>query len=114
MEENKEVAPVVAEEKPKKENKRKSGKSFILRLFDILLWVLLLGWMAICITDFIQVQREAKTVFCRKFEVTEYPDGTVESCTGLGYKVFYYKRTSYKAFEFGPFWSKDRSADNNK
>ena len=110
---NEEEVKVTVEEekKPVKEKKSKGGKSVIVRIFDILLWVVILGWAAVCITDFVQVQREEKTVFCRTFEEEKYDDGVVRSCTGLGYKVFYYERSCYKAFEFGAFWSKDRSVE---
>ena len=111
MEEGEVKETNIIDEKPKKEKKEKRGRSLIVRIFDILIWIVLLGWMAICITDFVQVQREEKTVFCKKYTTEEYSDGNVESCTGLGYKVINYNRKCYKAVEYGPFWAKDRSID---
>ena len=113
VEEVNEPTENIIEEKPKKEKKEKRGRSLFVRIMDVALWVVLLGWMAVCVTDFIQIQREEKPVFCKKFEKTDYDDGIVEYCTGLGYKVFYYNRRCYKASEFGPFWTKDRSVDHN-
>ena len=41
-----------------------------------------------------------------EMKMTDY---VVIDVGGLGYKVYNYKRESYRAIEFGPFWSKDRS-----
>lgn len=100
----------MAEEITKKDQVK--GRSTFDKVMNIILWIVLLGWMAVCITDFIQVQREKKPIFClTKMKTVKYNDGTVQSCVGVGYKYFKYDRKSYKAIEFGPFWSKDRSAD---
>ena len=48
-------------------------------------------------------------MFCIKKGTTKYDDGEVKWCLGAGYKIYDYNRTSFKAIEFGPFWSKDRS-----
>ena len=91
--------------------KNREGKSVFSRIMNIVLWVILLGWMAICLTDFYNVSKEKEPMFCIKTETTTYDDGTVDMCLGLGYKVYNYKRTSYTAIEFGPFWTTDRSAE---
>lgn len=92
-----------------KEEKNDKKKSIIIKILDIVLWVILIGWMAIVFTDYFKVTNEKDPIFCLKEETIQYEDGTVESCTGLGYKVYEYKRDSFNAIEFGPFWAKDRS-----
>lgn len=84
-------------------------KRVLIKIFDILLWIILIGWMAIVLHDYIKVTNEKDPKFCLKEETIQYEDGTVKSCTGLGYKSYEYNRESYKGIEFGPFWAKDRS-----
>lgn len=103
------VETTTTEEKPQKEKKKK--KSIIIRILDLLLWVVLLGWMAICFYDYYNVSNEKEPKFCLKEETTQYYDGTVDSCLGPGYKVYYYNRESYQGYQFGPFWIKDKTAD---
>lgn len=108
---------VIIEEKPKKrereerpENTKK--RSIVSRIVNIVLWIVLFGWMALVVTDYIHVKNEEKPQFCWFNEkTTDYSDGSVTECTGLGYKVINYNRTSFKAIEFGPFWTQDRTAD---
>ena len=69
--------------------------------------------MGICLFDFYNVTNEKEPQFCLKEEIIEYADGHVDVCTGLGYKVHKYDRASYKAIEFGPFWSKVREVENS-
>ncbi len=94
-----------------KKQKNKGEKSTFSKIMNIVLWVILIGWMVICLTDFYNVSKEKEPMFCIKKETTKYDDGTVDMCLGLGYKVYNYKRASYSAIEFGPFWSSDRSAE---
>ncbi len=92
--------------------KDKNKKSLVSRILNIILWVVLLAWMALVVTDFIQTKNEKEPKFCWfNKKTTEYSDGTVTTCTGLGYKVINYKRASMNAIEFGPFWIKDRTAE---
>lgn len=111
------------EEKPvKKEKKQKDefwdskppreGRSLVGKIVNVVLWVILFAWMAVCVTDFILVKTEREPIFCFGEKTTTYSDGTVDSCYGAGYKVYNYKRESFKAIEFGPFWTKDRTAEN--
>ena len=79
------------------------------RVINITLWVLLVGWIAICFTDFILTKTENKPVFCTFSKTAEYEDGTVKSCIGLGYKVYNYDRDSFTGIEFAPLWGKDKS-----
>jgi len=102
------------EKKNKKVKKEKSNeKSTFSRVMNVFLWIVLLVWMAICLIDFYNVSQENEPKFCLSRSTTQYSDGTVDTCVGLGYKVFNYKRESFRAIEFGPFWGKDRTAENN-
>ena len=93
-----------------KEGKEKSTFS---KIFNVILWVILVAWIAVCLTDFYKTHKEEEPIFCIKKETAKYQDGTVDSCTGLGYKIYHYKRKSFNGIEYGPFWSKDRSAEKN-
>ena len=67
--------------------------------------------MVLVFADFIRVHNEKKPMFCWNEKVTEYDNGKVTQCIGLGYKVINYDRSDFKAIEFGPFWIKDRTAE---
>ena len=100
------------EKKSAKEvNKKYGEKSTFSKVMNVILWIILLGWMAVCLLDFYKVHNEQEPFFCIKKGVTKYDDGEVKWCLGLGYKVYDYNRSSFEAIEFGPFWSKDRSAE---
>lgn len=94
---------------PSVKGKRRSSIS---RIFNIILWILLIVWIAICLIDFIRVKGNQDPRFCINKKTVTYSDGKVESCMGLGYKVYRYERDSFSGLEFGPFWSKDRTAQN--
>lgn len=103
------------EEDSKKKKKEKGEKSTFSKVMNVVLWVVLLVWMAICLIDFYKVHEEKDPYFCISKGVIKYDDGEVDWCLGLGYKVYNYNRKSFKAIEFGPFWSKDRSVkEENK
>ena len=108
-----EIVNTSASEEKKAKKKRKKG--IIYRIFDLILWIVLLGWMGICLYDFYNVTNEQDPKFCLKQSIFEYEDGNVNVCNGLGYNVHRYNRTSYKAIEFVPFFKKvrDVSINNN-
>lgn len=86
-------------------------KEIVIKVLNIILWLILFAWMAICLIDFFNVRNEKDPIFCISKDVVEYEDGTVDVCVGPGYKVFEYKRDSYKGIEFTHLFAKDRSAD---
>ena len=96
----------------KKKSSNKKVSSLVQKVMNTIIWVILLGWISICVTDFIRTQNLEKPMFCIKEETVQYNDGDVYICTGLGYKVFHYNRASFTGVEYGPFWSKDRSAES--
>lgn len=101
------------DEKKGKKNK-KEEKSTFAKVWNIALWVILFAWMAICLVDYFKVQNDDDPIFCLSKNTTEYSDGEVKSCLGLGYKVYRYKRTCYNAIQFGPMWGKDKSDEECK
>ena len=95
-------------------DEKKDKKSTFQRVMNIILWIVLFIWMGICLIDFFNAHNENDPIFCLSKETVKYDDGQVRICTGLGYKVFNYERASYKGIEYGPFWSSDRSAKQDK
>lgn len=80
---------------------------------SIAFWIVFLVLTFVWLVDFFRVSRESKPMFCIKNEVHEYKDGTVSECTGLGYKVYTYKRSSLgDGIEFGPFFAKMKQPKN--
>ena len=90
---------------------KKEKKSLFNRIMNIVLWIILFVWMGICLIDFFNTRAGKEPVFCLKKETTSYSDGNVATCTGLGYKIFNYRRTSFSGVEYGPFWATDRTAE---
>lgn len=80
----------------------------IAKIFDIVLWLGLLSWGAVCLYDYYNVANNNNAKFCIKSETKTYEDGTVTTCTGLGYKAYYYNMKNQKGKDFGPFWIKSR------
>ena len=95
-------------------DEKKDKKSLFSRIMNVILWIVLFVWMGICLIDFYKTHQEEEPIFCLKKETVKYDDGTVDSCLGLGYKIYHYKRTSFNGIEYGPFWSKDRSNEKKE
>ena len=98
----------MAEKKPQEFSSFK--KILSSKVVSITLWVVLIVWIGICVTDFIRAKQENKPIFTFASNKTEYVDGDVTSYTGLGYKIYFYERDSHSGVKFGPFWAKDESA----
>ena len=77
---------------------------------NVILWIVLIVWMVICLFDFYKTHKREEPIFTFKKETVKYEDGEVDSYLGLGYKIYNYKRKCFDGIEYGPFWSKDRSA----
>ncbi|MDE6284229.1 MAG: hypothetical protein K2M17_00590, partial [Bacilli bacterium] len=86
----------------------KKEKSLLSRIINVVLWIVLLSWMGIVFSDYARVNKKEAPRFCWNEKVNTYDDGKVTECTGLGYKVIIYSRTTFKAYQFGPFWIKER------
>ena len=77
------------------------------KIFNVVILFLFFCWSYVIISDFIEVKNGNKASFCIRHTIYDYTDGSVEECMGLGYKVYYYNRSSVNIkTEFGPFWKK--------
>jgi lipopolysaccharide/colanic/teichoic acid biosynthesis glycosyltransferase len=89
----------------KKEEKKDVAKTIIKKVWDIIFWVAVLCLVAIWITDFALVKQDKDPKFCIKKETITTEKGTIEACTGLGYKIYKYDTEGLRcARDFGPFW----------
>lgn len=67
-------------------------------------------WIICFFIDYFRARQSKMPIFCIKEETKEYNDGSVYSCTGLGYKMYKYSRASIgTSLEFGPFFIKERT-----
>jgi hypothetical protein len=128
MKEEKNVKEEVKEVKQEKGNKtidkntlsdkelRKmyGGKSTFQKVMNVVLWIILIVWMAVCLVDFYNVKQEKEPMFTFKNGTTKYSDGNVKWYLGAGYKIYKYNRSCYTAIEYGPFWSEDRSVKSER
>ena len=105
--EEKELSDEFVDEKDKKKNKKK--KNIIVSIFNFILTIVIFGVVGMAVIDFINVNQEKEPIFCIHEEWTQYDDGTVELCAGVGYKVYRYNRESIKGSEFGPFWIEEKT-----
>lgn len=91
------------------EKKEKKKKSIFSRITNFILTIIIFGWVAIALIDYINVSQEKEPMFCLEKETITHEDGTVSLCKGLGYKVYKYERAAIQGTEFGPFWIKERT-----
>ncbi len=103
----------------------KKEKSTFQRVMNVILWIVLIVWMVICLIDFFRVQAKQDPIMCifgketttyteKDESSATYGEGTVDRWTGLGYRVYRYKRANYDGIEYGPFWIGDRTATVEK
>ena len=86
---------------------KKIRKSDIIK---IVVLALIIAWIVCFFIDYFRARQSKTPVFCIKEETKKYDDGTVYSCTGLGYKMYRYDRSSVATdLEFGPFFIKERT-----
>ena len=106
-----EVKEVVEERELSDEfvDKKEKKTNIIIRIFNVILTIVVFGIVGMAVIDFINVNQEKEPMFCVKKEVITHEDGTVDVCTGIGYKVYQYKRESIKGSEFGPFWIEEKT-----
>lgn len=111
---NMEVTPNNTTTQVENRLKPKKKKSFISKLINLIIWLVVLGWAGILVYDFVNVLREKEPMFCLEKTTETTSDGTVNICEGVGYKVFNYDYGSLKALEFAPFWNKPKTAEELK
>lgn len=67
-------------------------------------------WIFCFFIDYFRARQSKKPLFCITQNTKTYDDGTVYSCTGMGYKMYKYERASIPTkLEFGPFFIKERT-----
>lgn len=99
----------------KEEKRNSSERSPFQRVMNVILWIVVIAWMAVCVLDFITVHDEKEPKFCIskssiKYDDKASSDGEASVCYGAGYKVYKYTKGSCNgALEFGPFWIKPRT-----
>ena len=79
-------------------------------VIKVVILAIIIIWIIIFFIDYFRARQSKTPLFCISEETKEYDDGTVYSCTGLGYKMYKYNRSSVDAtIEFGPFFIKERT-----
>ena len=87
------------------------------KIFSVILLIIVLGWSYVMYTDYSRVNNKKEPKYCLwQKEVKQYENGTIDSCTGLGYKVIHYiKNNEYGekviVDEFVPIWVKTKTLD---
>lgn len=85
----------------------KSNRSTIIK---IVILGLIITWIIIFFVDYCRARNSKTPLICLKEVTKTYDDGTVYSCTSLGYKMYKYDRESIpNSIEFGPFFIKERT-----
>lgn len=88
---------------------KEDKESIVGKILNVILWIVLFVWMALCLVDFYKTHKKEEPLFTFKKYTQKYEDGEVTSYTGLGYKIYNYNRKCYNGVEFGPFWTQDGS-----
>lgn len=87
--------------------KIRANKSDIIKI--VILSIVII-WIFCFFIDYFRVRQSKKPLFCITQNTKTYDDGTVYSCTGMGYKMYKYERASIPTkLEFGPFFIKERT-----
>ena len=82
------------------------------KIIRLIIYVVVVIWLVIVLFDYLRFTSQLDPKLCLKKETHEYNDGRVYECTGLGYKVFKYDRTSLKMSQFGPmFFTKEKQPE---
>ncbi len=85
--------------------KFRANKSDIIVILSIVII-----WIFCFFIDYFRARQSKKPLFCITQNTKTYDDGTVYSCTGMGYKMYKYERASIPTkLEFGPFFIKERT-----
>ncbi len=82
--------------------------SFILKL---LILIVLFLWIVVVFIDCFRVHQNKNPLFCVHEIEKNLNDGYIYECTGLGYKVRRYDLDCFSAYEFGPFFIKEKSCN---
>lgn len=87
----------------------KDKKEIIKKIVNVVLWIVLFAWMAVCLVDFFTVKKAKDPKFCVSRKEKTISETRVDSCVGLGYKVYKYTDSEGNyTIEFRPIWSKSK------
>ena len=84
----------------------------IKKIMSLLITMLLVGYIVIVFTDYLQANNSENPKFCYEEVVIPYDDGTTTEYKCLGYKIFKYERASINAYEFGFFITEKNISQN--
>lgn len=80
------------------------------KVLNVTFWVVLSIVFAIWIFDYINVKTNGEPKLCLHKETHKFDDGkndgTVEQCTGLGYRVYKYDTENIKGIDFASIFTK--------
>ena len=93
------------EEKSKKKKESKLSKT----LWTITLTIAFI-WTGVFFFEYLHIKNGNKPRLCVNKEIRDKTIGTVEVCTGLGWKVYVYDTEIIKGQEFGQFWIEERES----
>lgn len=85
------------------------------KIISILFSIIIICWISLLVFDFIRCGQKDKNgsvkkpLIVVKKVVYSFDDGNATEYMSLGYKYIEYNRSSYVAYEFGPFWLKIKS-----
>ncbi|MBE6160824.1 MAG: hypothetical protein E7158_01200 [Firmicutes bacterium] len=86
----------------------KNWKDVVRKIFNTIFTVVLISWVVIVFTDYMNAKNDKPLKFCIKEFNHKYDDGETYECVGLGYKMYKYNRHSITAKEFGPIFIRER------
>lgn len=95
------------------EESKEEWKEIGRKIWDIVFWIVFAIVALTWVVDFFRVSDRKDPMFCLSKKTHTFEDGTVEQCTGLGYKVYEYNRASLDSgIQFGPFFIKMKQPEN--
>lgn len=95
------------------EENKEEWKEIGRKIWDIVFWVVFAAIALTWVVDFFRVSDRKDPMFCLSKKTHTFEDGTVEQCTGLGYKVYEYNRASLDSgIQFGPFFIKMKQPED--
>jgi hypothetical protein len=79
-------------------------------IIKVIILSIVIIWIICFFIDYARARQSKKPLFCIKEVTKEYEDGSVYACTGLGYKMYKYERSSIPvSIQFGPFFIQERT-----
>ena len=79
-------------------------------IVKIVILAFIIIWIICFFVDYFRARQSKLPLFCIHKTVSTYEDGQVTGCTGIGYKMYKYERTSIPvSVQFGPLFIKERT-----